>query len=327
MKIRLFLLLFFCFQLLSNSTTTLALEPVNPQEQLQQFSSQAQKLINEEISFDQFDGVIPTRLVNRLVKLPENDSSVANVMLKFLPLASHYALPVTSNFYVGAVTQGKSGALYFGANLEIAGESLGNSIHAEQSAVNNALLHGEKGIIRIAITAAPCGHCRQFLNEINQAAQIEVIVQGNQAVKLPELLPQSFGPVDLGSTNPLFAPTKANLATNAKLCKTATQEQHSDCSHSYAPHTGSLSTVMLHAGDDIQVLGTYIENAAYNPSLSPLLSALDQLRYRQRDFSQITEVKLVELNDAKISQQTHVTSILNVIAPQAKFERVTITDN
>jgi len=41
-----------------------------------------------------------------------------------------------------------------------------NTIHAENSAIHNAYLHGAKYLTRIAINYAPCGFCRQFMNEL-----------------------------------------------------------------------------------------------------------------------------------------------------------------
>ena len=39
-------------------------------------------------------------------------------------------------------------------------------IHGEQCLVANALLHGERGLRKLAVSAAPCGHCRQFYSEL-----------------------------------------------------------------------------------------------------------------------------------------------------------------
>ena len=61
-----------------------------------------------------------------------------------------------------AVGLGASGALYVGVNLEFARLPLYNSVHAEQFLLVNALHHGERAIQRLAVSAAPCGHCRQF---------------------------------------------------------------------------------------------------------------------------------------------------------------------
>lgn len=234
-------------------------------------------------------------------------------MLKLLPLASHYALPAISNFHVGAIAQGASGALYMGSNLEIANESLANSIHAEQSAVNNALLHKESGINHIAITAPPCGHCRQFLNEIKNAGQIGMFVLDHEPTQLTHLLPHSFGPIDLGNTSPLFAQSRINNNQFTQFGLNLEGVQ------SYSPYTHSPSAVLLKAPQGINIVGVYIESAAYNPSLSPLLSALDRLRYQESDFSCIKEAILFEKIDAKISQRTHVESLLGIIAPEANF--------
>jgi len=285
---------------------------------LQEFSAHESDIIQRGLNLEQFDGVIPASIVIDLNAMSEEPSSSAELMLKFLPLASHYARPITSNFRVGAVAQGVSGAFYLGSNLEIENENLGNSIHAEQSAINNTLLHNEHGITHLAVTASPCGHCRQFLNEIEYADQLKINILGNEPTNLKTLLPNSFKPVDLGNTSPLFIANKTRSIPTHK-----TDFEFSD-SHSYAPYTHSPSAVSLKVSQGIDVVGVYIESAAYNPSLSPLLSALDQLRYRVSDFSCIEQVTLFESINAQISQLTHVKSLLKVIAPNARL--TTISD-
>ena len=39
-----------------------------------------------------------------------------------------------------------------------------------------ALRAGETALQAIATTAAPCGHCRQFMNELRDAATMRVII-------------------------------------------------------------------------------------------------------------------------------------------------------
>ena len=300
-------------------------DSVQIQQRLKNFSPESLAVINREIDFNHFAGVIPANVVEELIET----ESVADVMLNFLPLASYYALPVISNFYVGAVAQGESGALYLGANLEVAGVGLNNSIHAEQSAINSALLHNEKGLIRIAITAAPCGHCRQFMNEIKNGSGIEIIVLENDPTHLEDLLPESFGPANLGSTTPLFVVDKSRSTTNQKICDVIGQHHEQKhpliCTASYAPHTNSLSSVLLKVSEEIYTVGVYIENAAYNPSLSPFLSALDRLRFRERDFSKIREAVLVEVEDANVGQEIHTSSLISLLAPKAEIKVVTVT--
>lgn len=49
---------------------------------------------------------------------------------------------------------GASGALYVGVNLEFARLPLYNSVHAEQFLIANALHHGERGLRKVAVSAA-----------------------------------------------------------------------------------------------------------------------------------------------------------------------------
>ncbi len=53
--------------------------------------------------------------------------------------------------------------------MEFASQALSFTINAEQSAANNAWLHGEEGVQIVAVSAAPCGNCRQFLKELTTA--------------------------------------------------------------------------------------------------------------------------------------------------------------
>ncbi len=66
---------------------------------------------------------------------------------------------------------GKSGAVYVGVNLEFPNVALNNSVHAEQFLVVNCLHHGEEALQMLAVSAAPCGHCRQFYAELYQAVR------------------------------------------------------------------------------------------------------------------------------------------------------------
>jgi len=61
---------------------------------------------------------------------------------------------------------------------------------------NNEEEEKEK-IVKIAITHAPCGHCRQFMNELRDAKDIQILLPGMAAMRLEELLPKAFGPLDL----------------------------------------------------------------------------------------------------------------------------------
>ncbi len=142
--------------------------------------------------------------------------STAALLPHLVPLAARSALTPTSAYPVGAAALGVSGAVYLGANLELPGAPLAASVHAEQFVVASAAAAGEAGLLRIAVSAPPCGHCRQFCYELDGADALEFVFfeEGDGGTggsggggdtfdatppisTLGELLPRAFGPADL----------------------------------------------------------------------------------------------------------------------------------
>jgi cytidine deaminase len=215
-------------------------------------------------------------------------------LLALLPKAAAFARPPISNFRVGAIARGSSGKLYFGTNVEFAGEALSFTVHAEQSAVVNAWMSGETGIDVVATSAAPCGYCRQFLNELVTAREL-LVVMPNESRPLSELLPSSFGPRDLGIDGGLLQPEHHGLASgdSDNLARAALQAANM----SYAPYSKSFAGVAVATKDGRTFSGAYAENAAFNPSLSPLQAALSQMNLGGAAWSDIAEVVLVSVDD------------------------------
>lgn len=208
--------------------------------------------------------------------------------------AAKLAKPPISNYFVGAVVRGTTtGRLYFGANLEFAGEALSFTVHAEQSAVTNAWVHGEQGIDLVAVTAPPCGYCRQFLNELVTAGELQITINGEEEHPLSYFLPRAFGPKDLGVDGGLMAPMDHPLSLDEtdELAQAAFRAARM----SYAPYSRSYAGVALRAGDGRIFFGPYAENAAFNPSMEPLEVALSALNLAGGDFGGIAEAVLVEV--------------------------------
>lgn len=219
-----------------------------------------------------------------------------------LPLASELAIAPISQFYVGAIALGvdKAGQtqFYFGANVEFANQALGLVVHAEQSAINNAWLNGAKQIIKIAISDAPCGHCRQFMNELVKANELAILLPTSR-FKLTELLPHSFGPKDLENQYSLLDDViHPYCFQETPSCCEQLKEQ---ALQSYVPYSENFSAVKITTFEDGDFFGRYAENAAYNPSLSPLQSALSQLYLAGLEVNSET-IKSIELLEAHDKQ-------------------------
>lgn len=126
--------------------------------------------------YEKFAGVLNGRF---FIPAPEFQALLAQhnmneeeMLAHLIQPASQYARPPISSYHVGAVGIGMSGALYVGVNLEFPHLTLYNSVHAEQCLLVNALHHGERGMKRLAVSAAPCGHCRQFYSELACAVRL-----------------------------------------------------------------------------------------------------------------------------------------------------------
>lgn len=218
--------------------------------------------------------------------------------LDLLPLAASRARPEISGFRVGAVAVGRSGALYAGANLEIRGGTLSMSLHAEQAAIANAHRAGETGLTHLAVTATPCGFCRQFMQEIADAGMIQILRPGRPPVLLSTLLPDAFGPADLGVTDTLFAPVQHDLVfcqapspADANLAHAALDAAR----RSYCPYSRCPSGIALALADGTLWAGSVIESAAHNPTLPPWLMAVSALSLNRHDSHEIRHIAQVEI--------------------------------
>src|SRR5437660_4831628 len=147
--------------------------------------------------------------------LRSSGMTIEQLLLSLIPQAQKYAIPPISNFFVGAVALGATGSIYLGANFEFAGQALSFSVHGEQAATANAVAHGETGMQMLAVSAAPCGYCRQFLYELTTASTLQVLVPNTPPALLTDLIPDAFGPADLGVTAALMSPQSHGMTLSS----------------------------------------------------------------------------------------------------------------
>jgi cytidine deaminase len=256
-----------------------------------------------------------------------NIPDVETLMLALLPAAEAFARAPISNFRVGAIAKGMptgSGApnLYFGANHEFTGKTLSSTVHAEQAAVVNAWLNGETGIQAVAVSAAPCGHCRQFLHELSTASNLQILLPdetGGTIGSLSDYLPSPFGPANLGLTGGLMTPQNNALRMPASdvVIKAALDAANS-C---YAPYTRNYAGVALVCDEGTIYQGRYAENAAYNPSLSPLEAAITVMSMNRPPNAPLAINCAILVEKAGlVSQLGAATAVLASVAPTIQLE-------
>ena len=98
-----------------------------------------------------------------------------------------------SNYLVGAAVRARSGRIYEGVNVENAAYPLG--ICAERTAIACAVVDGcgPGDLVEIAITASPCGGCRQWLHEF-RLERVTFPRTGGEVVSFApgDLLPEAW---------------------------------------------------------------------------------------------------------------------------------------
>ncbi len=106
-----------------------------------------------------------------------------------------------SNYKVGCAITTADGSVFVGANVENA--SYGLCVCAERSAIVAAVLQGHRELASVVVVtqssppAAPCGVCRQTINEfVSHPEQVNVIlvnVKGERRdIRFQELFPHGF---------------------------------------------------------------------------------------------------------------------------------------
>lgn len=243
--------------------------------------------------------------------------SVPQLMMELIPIARSYNeyVPI-SDYRVGSCAMGKSGDLYLGMNLEFRHQYIAQTIHSEQFATTNAITHHEGGVLALAVSAEPCGHCRQFLNEIQGGKDIVIFLPGKPTVNLADLLPSDFGPAQLGIDAGLMASHCAPVHMD-KVKGELVELALAAANNSYCPYSHSPAGVAIRMASGRTFQGWYAENAAFNPSVPPVQMAVIAAIAGGEKPGDIVELALVEKSNACVSQEGATKCMLQTVAPDA----------
>ncbi|KAL5723995.1 cytidine deaminase [Ranunculus cassubicifolius] len=290
--------------------------------------------------------VIEANEVESMVK--KTGLSVLQLLASLVDTTKSLARPPISKFHVGAVGLGSDGRIFRGVNLEFPGLPLHQSVHAEQFLICNAFLNGEPHIQYIAVSAPPCGHCRQFLQEIRGATDIKILITSfdNGEIErldsayrpISDFLPHRFGPDDLLEKSvPLLLEPRDNgliLSDSDKVRNGTIMSNGSVASdheklkyraieaanRSHAPYSKCPSGISLMDSDGKVYKGSYMESAAYNPSLGPTQAAL--IAYITRggeSYEKIVAAALVEKEGVMVRQEAVARLLLTTVSPSCEF--------
>ncbi|OOF56259.1 cytidine deaminase [Rodentibacter genomosp. 2] len=246
--------------------------------------------IIKKLEEGQWAGFLNHQQVARLCR--DFDYKPLALAMYLLPVAACYSHTAISHFNVGAIAIGEQGDFYFGANQEFADTAIQQTIHAEQSAISHAWLRGEKRITDVVVNYTPCGHCRQFMNELHGAERLSIHLPHRFNNPLQNYLPDSFGPKDLNITTPLLAKEDHRLIANASdelINQAILAANQSHCPYSESPHG-----IAILFKNGVMVSGQYAENAAFNPSLPALQTALNFVYLNNKKLEDIQRIVMAE---------------------------------
>jgi cytidine deaminase len=135
----------------------------------------------------------------------EIDQAARAELIAAARLASEQAYCPYSRFRVGAAVLTDRGEIFPGCNVENA--SYGLTICAERNAIFQAVARSKHPFVIRAVAVftptdlptAPCGACRQVINEFGPDAYVLSVCDGEGVIeiRLSELLPRAFGPKNL----------------------------------------------------------------------------------------------------------------------------------
>lgn len=230
---------------------------------------------------------IPAAIVNTLT----SNLSHSEKMTFFLSLLNEiekWSLCAISNFQVGILGIDDQNNCYFGVNAEFPNTPIHTTIHSEQFLVSNVFKHGiSTSLEHLFLKAAPCGHCRQFLSEtVGSNTMITVFHDEiHETRELKNLLPFSFGPMDLGVNQSLLQQERdyekkitksqleqATIWANENAIRQMAVE--AAATKAFAPFSGVHEGCVLVCENGEICVGSSIESAAFNPSLMSVQVAI-----------------------------------------------------
>lgn len=218
----------------------------------------------------------------------------ASTKYQLVELARAFSVSPISGFEVGALAIGKSGNGYLGANMEFIGVPLHASLHAEQSAVINAWMHGESSLESLYVSEAPCGHCRQFLFELHDGPKLPIIV-GGVSNTLDQLMPEAFAPNRSKTQGLLDSPPRKLIKVHPDD-NSHHQRAINAASRSYTPYSQSPEGFIIEMMNGQLFAGRSAESLAFNPSVPAVITALNQMNLsanRRESIIRCTHAKLV----------------------------------
>lgn len=159
------------------------------------------------------------------------------------------------------------------------------------------------------------------MNELNSAETLKIHLPHSQNNSLHQYLPDSFGPQNLDIDNRLFDKKENGLrfSTEDPVIQAALEAAN----RSHAPYSNSFSGIALQLQDKRIFQGSYAENAAFNPSLPALQTALNYLLLSGNEVENIERAVLIE-HPMSLSYRAMAEDLLAYLVENVTLEYISL---
>lgn len=268
----------------------------------------------------------------------------AKKLLEAAQFSKSLAETPVSGFHVGAAAKDDQGHVYLGFNVEFPGTNLSETIHAEHSCVATTRSFSPQNmpkLVALAVTAKPCGHCRQML--IERFPDITVIMNPLQGAKSddPQILRLREDLIPNPVMFELFENPRAESLSQGKAAISDVEttspispEIIAQALEAMDTADGSFSgfpcAVLFLSGDGVVMAsGACMESIAFNPTQSAfqtaymaLAASALPLRWSQTDVvnfqatdlrkhfatikNSVKQIVLVQYKDALVTEEASI---------------------
>ncbi len=223
--------------------------------------------------------------------------TVEELVSQLLPRAVARSIVPVSGNRAGAICRGTSGNLYFGATLEVKGNTADYVVHAVKASIANAISKGEIGLKAITGTARICDPCRDFIRELHTVRELKIEWPNQPPISFGDMLTRDFEAADPTFQGRLMEPQSHRLCLENQIPDNLTQKALEAASSSYAPYSNDFSGVAVEVKTSQIYSGSYAENEAKNSILTPLQSAIVNMIMAGGSYADISRVVLVSVNE------------------------------
>jgi len=265
-----------------------------------------------------FSGFIPSADVEQFTE--EMEVSIDELMIMLVEFPNIYSVIPITGFNIGAICLGVSGNLYYGVGIDVKGQFSALNVHAEQTAVANAIQHGEIEIVKIATNEVPCNGCRQFLYELNNADKLDIILPDGSKKVLAYYLQHAVGMEDVGLKRGVISFQNHKLQLIDPTDDHVVNRALGEANRSYAPYTKYYSGVSIQTRDGEIYGGSYAENGVHKHGLSAMEAAFVNLIMCGSNFQEIERITLVQVDRKQYDYVSKMKALAFAMAPNIIVE-------